>query len=317
MTTLITGTGLVGTSFAQIALKRGERLVFYDFQPRGEFLRRKLGGADVVFVQRDVLDLPALIQTIKEHNAETVLHTAGLIGARVAEPLYTGLQINVMGTVNVAEAVRLTGVKRLIHISTLGGYDRRREGSVPLDEDFSRGDGSAYSNSKVAKELMIEAYQRLYGFEVMVLRLANVYGVGHFWAGSTGGQKVQTLLECGLRGEVARIPNSQTMSFEYVYAKDVGRAIDLAATVPVPAKTVFNVGSGEVLSFDQLTTVAKKVLPNLTVEVIPGPPPSFEAKQPMDRMRASKLLGWEPQYSMEAAFEDYLQELSAPDREPV
>lgn len=106
MTTLITGIGLVGTAFAKCALERGEGLVFYDFQPRGDYLTRKLGKADVVTVQHDVRDLPALIQVIKEHQVDTVVHTAGLIGNRVVESLYTGMQINVMGTLNVAEAVR-------------------------------------------------------------------------------------------------------------------------------------------------------------------------------------------------------------------
>ncbi|MFQ5539325.1 MAG: NAD-dependent epimerase/dehydratase family protein, partial [Candidatus Binatia bacterium] len=95
MATLVTGIGLVGTSFAQMALKRGERLVFFDFQPRGEFLRRKLGDARVDVVQKDIRDLPALVQAIKDYNVDTVIHTAGLIGGRVAESLYTGLQINV------------------------------------------------------------------------------------------------------------------------------------------------------------------------------------------------------------------------------
>jgi len=188
MTTLITGIGLVGTAFAQRALNRGERLVFYDFQPRQEFLNKKLGSAEVAVVQKDIRDLPALIHAMQEHKVDTVLHTAGLIGGRVAEALYTGLQINVMGTINVAEAVRLTGVKRLVLISTMGVYDRRQEGSTPINEDFPRGEGAPYGNSKVAKELMVEAYQRLYGFELVVLRLANAYGFGHFWGGSAGGR---------------------------------------------------------------------------------------------------------------------------------
>ncbi|MFB3061421.1 MAG: NAD-dependent epimerase/dehydratase family protein, partial [Candidatus Binatia bacterium] len=80
MTTLITGIGLVGTSFGQPALKRGEHLVFFDPQPRRDFLLRKLGDAKVEVVQKDVRDLPALIQAIKDHQVDTVVHTAGLIG---------------------------------------------------------------------------------------------------------------------------------------------------------------------------------------------------------------------------------------------
>lgn len=306
---MVTGIGLVGTAFAQTALQRGERLIFFDFQPRGEFLRRKLGDARVDVVQKDIRDLPALVQAIKDYNVDTVIHTAGLIGGRVAESLYTGLQINVMGTINVCEAVRLTGVKRLVHISTLSVYNRRLEGSTPISENFPRGDGFAYGNSKVAKELMLEAYQRLYGFELIVLRLANVYGLGHFWGGSAGGGKIQTLLEKGIRGETARIPQEQTMSFEYIYFKDVGRAIDLAATVPLPAKTVFNIGTGQVLTFDELTKAARRALPNLKIEIIPGKPPRLSVSQPMDCSRAKEFLSWEPQFTMDQAFEDDTQEL--------
>jgi len=310
MATLITGLGLVGTAFAQLALKRGERVVFYDFQPRRDFLAKKLGSADVAVVQKDVRDLPALIQTIQDHKVDTVIHTAGLIGGKVAQALYSGLQINVMGTINVAEAVRLTGVKRLVQISTMGVYDRRLEGSTPLDENFPRGPGEAYGNSKVAKELMVEAYQRLYGFELMVLRLANVYGFGHFWGGSGGGEMIQKILQTGIAGGVVRISQEQARDFEYIYYKDVGRAIELAATAPASPQTVFNIGTGVVVTFDDLVGLAQRLLPKLEVEIIPGKKPR-SSKQPMALGRAKELLRWEPKYTLETGFQDYIEELRA------
>jgi len=99
------------------------------------------------------------------------------------------------------------------------------------------------------------------------------------------------------------------MSFEYVYAKDVGRAIDLAATVPLPAKTVFNIGNGQVLTFDELTAAVRRVLPTLRVEIIPGRPSHLSVKQPLDNSQAKQFLSWEPRFTMESAFEDYLEEL--------
>lgn len=311
MTTMITGVGLVGTSFAQCALKRNEKVVFYDFQPRTEYLHKKLGTVDVVVVQKDVRDLPALLEAIQTYRPETVVHTAGLIGPRVAEALYSGLQINVMGTINVLEAVRLAGVKRLVHISTFGVYDRRRLGDRPTHEDMPRGPGSAYGNSKAAKELMAEAYQKIYGFELIMLRLANAYGLGHFWAGSGGGEKVQNLLVAGIKGGVARIPREQTMDFEYVYAKDVGRAVDIAATVAMPEQNIFNIGAGKVTTFDELTATARKLLPKLEVEIIPGKPPANAVSQPLDISRAKEQLGWAPEYDMEKGFRDYISDLKA------
>ena len=310
MSTLITGVGLVGTAFAQRALQRGEKIVFFDMAPKMDFLQRKLGNADVTVLKRDIRDLPALIDAMQTHKVDTVLHTAGLIGGAVANPVYSGLQINVMGTVNVAEAVRLTGVKRLIQISTMGVYNRRMEGDDPIEEGFYRGDGNAYGNSKVAKELMVEAYQRLYGFELVVLRLANVFGFGHFAGGSAGGEMLQSLVEAGVKGGVANIPQESTRDFEYVYFKDVGRAIELAATIPAPAETTFNIGTGIVITFDDLVAMVQGLLPKLEVEILPGKPPR-SSKQPMVTTRAKEMLGWEPEYSVEDGFKDYIEDMKS------
>ena len=307
MTTLITGAGLVGTAFARFAVERGERLVFVDSEPRQDFLRQKLGGADATLVRSDIRDLPALVQAMREHEVETVVHTAGLIGVRVANPLYTGLQVNIGGTINVVEAVRLTGVRRLVHISTFGVYDRRNEGDGPITEEFPLGGTNPYSASKVANELVLGAYQQQYGFELLVLRPANVYGAGHFWAGSGGGATVQRLVEAGLRGETLRMP--ATRDFEYVYARDMGRAIDLAATVPPPEQRAFNVGNGRVTSFGELVEAAKTALPQLNVEVVPGDAPTPSVRQPMDLSAAKRYLGWEPQFDLAAGFADYVEEL--------
>src|SRR2546428_10011702 len=309
MATLITGLGLVGTSYAQLALKRGESIVFYDVAPRKDFLVHKLGAANVTVVQRDVRDLPSLIETMQKYKIDKVIHTAGLIGGKVAQPVYNGMQINVMGTINVAEAVRLTGVKRLIQISTMGVYDRRLEGETPLDESFYRGPGEAYGNSKVAKELMVEAYQKLFGFELIIVRLANVYGVGHFAGGSGGGEMVQNLLQTGIKGGVVKINQEQARDFEYIYYKDLGRALDKAATVSLSAPAVLNIGTGVVITFDDLIATAEKLLPKLEVEIIPGTKPR-SSKQPMAIAKAKQLLGWEAEYNLEAGFTDYIKELT-------
>jgi len=144
----------------------------------------------------------------------------------------------------------------------------------------------------------------------MVLRLANVYGLGHFWSGSGGGEMVQNLLHNGLTGTVTRISQEQTRDFEYVYFKDVGRAIDLAATIPLPAKTTFNIGAGVITKFDELVGTAQRLLPKLQVEIIPGKPP-HSVTQPMSFSQAKQFLGWEPQFNMEAGFKDFIQDLQS------
>jgi nucleoside-diphosphate-sugar epimerase len=202
----------------------------------------------------------------------------------------------------------LSGVKRLVHISTLGVYDWRRPMSGPPKEDFPRGEGRGYGNFKVAKELILEAYQRRYGFELIMLRLGLVFGLGHFWSGSSGGEKMQDLLEAAAHATIARPRAADMAANEYVYAKDIGRAIDLAATVPMPQETIFNIGSGELVQFGTVIETLRKLVPSLTVEIEQGKPGESHAYA-MDIARAKQHLHWEPRYSLESGIEDYLSEL--------
>ncbi len=310
MTTLITGAGLVGTGYALEAFQRGERVVFIDPQPREDYLSERLGDGDYVYIRDDVLSLAALIDACNDHKPETILHTAALIGGRAANPIHGGFELNLGGAMNVAEAAWLSGVKRVVHMSTWGVYDWSTAGDAPVAENGPRGAGSAYSNSKVCQELIFEAYQGKYGFELVMLRPGNVFGVGHFWSGSAGGEKVQTLIESGLRGEVARIPEAQTMNFVYLYAKDMGRAVELAATIDLPENPVFNLGYDVVTTFDELVRAAKTAVPDLRVEIIPGTPP-VSRSTPLDIRHAAQGLGWTPEYNMEDAFADYARDLKA------
>ena len=75
MTTLITGAGLVGTSYALVAAERGERSVFLDPIPREDYLADRLGDIDYAVVREDVRSLPGLLGAINEHGADTVILT--------------------------------------------------------------------------------------------------------------------------------------------------------------------------------------------------------------------------------------------------
>jgi nucleoside-diphosphate-sugar epimerase len=158
--------------------------------------------------------------------------------------------------------------------------------------------------------LILEAYARLHGFELIVLRPANVFGFGHFWSGSGGGKKMQDLLEAGLSGKTARIEQSQTMANEYIYARDMGRAIDLAATVTMPKQATFNIGNGVVTPFDEVLAGVKSLFPSLRYEIAPGEAPQSKSA-PLDISAAKEHLGWEPRFSVQSAFADFLTELKA------
>lgn len=310
MATLVTGAGLLGASFAEAAKSRGEKIVFFDPEPRAEFLRLKLGEGGYQIVRGDVRNLPDLVETLATHRIETVVHTAGLIGGRVQREISQAFDINISGTRNVAEAARLAGVRRIVHLSTFGAYDWRRPLPAKITEDFPLGPGRAYGNFKVAKEMIMEAYAAQFKIELIMLRPANVFGVGHFWGGSSGGAKMQELMTAGIAGRPARLAASDAADVEYVYAKDVGAAIDLAATMPAPRAKTFNIGNGEVTRFDDLIAAVRKIYPKLEIEIEPGDRPAART-EPMDISRARKNLGWEPRFGLVDALRDYHADLLA------
>ena len=312
MTSLITGAGLVGAAYAREAVAEGDRAVFFDARPDADFLRVKLGEAPYDAVQGDLRDLPALVDAMQRHTPEVVVHTAGLIGNSVQSPVYTGMQINVQGTINALEAARLTGVKRFVHVSTDGVYERRGEAASAITEDCPRaGGGSPYSASKVANEHIAEAYAAYYGFELVFVRPSNVFGYGHFRGGSRGGMTVHSLVEAGFSGEPLVVPAIRARASEHVYAKDLGRLVRRAAAVPVSGAAAFNGGNGYITPFEELADAARSALPNLNVTIAPaeGPPPEPEA--PLDITRAKALLGWAPERSIAEAFADYAEEMRA------
>jgi nucleoside-diphosphate-sugar epimerase len=308
MTTLVTGAGLIGAAFAREALQRGEKVVFVDLEPRTEFLRFKLGHNGFEVLRKDIRDLPALVEVMTSRAIKTVVHTAGLIGGRVQQSLSLAFDINLNGTRNVAEAARLAGVRRFVQISTFGVYDPRRMATKPIEEDFPRGGRRGYGCFKGAVEQILDAYAEAYGFELIMLRPANVFGFGHFSAGSSGGMKMQALIEAGLDGGVARIPAAETMDNEYVYAADVGRAVDRAATIAMPRDYIFNIGSGRITPYAELLDTAKALFPKMIVETLPGEPPKSK-NQPLDLSRTQESLGWEPRFSLHDALTDYADEL--------
>ena len=100
------------------------------------------------------------------------------------------------------------------------------------------------------------------------------------------------------------------MSFEYVYSNDIGRALDLCATRDLARYNVFNIGIGAVTTFDELVAAVRASLPNLEIEIVPGTPPVSRTDH-MDIGRARDVLGWEPEYTLEAGFAAYVEEMRA------
>src|SRR5262245_5954271 len=171
MNILITGAGLIGSNCARQDVDGGNKVVLFDVSPNREYLEKVIGkdGADVVAVDigvlvalvsdmeaADMLDLLALISAMERYNVDTVVHTAGLIGSRVAENSYTGATNNILGTINVLEASRLRHVRRVVYVSTFGVYDRAKIHDSVVRETHPIGGDNVFKVNKILFEDLVQ-----------------------------------------------------------------------------------------------------------------------------------------------------------------
>jgi nucleoside-diphosphate-sugar epimerase len=309
MRVLITGAGMIGCHAARELVQRGDEVTLFDLAPREDYVRR-VAGSDVRIVRGDTRELPAVLEAVQAAQPECVVHTAGLIGGSAQQVPYRGFQVNIGGTINVAEAVRLAGVRRLLHASTQGVNDLSAPQTAPLTEEFPVGGEAVYTASKVACEQVLKAYAAAYGFELGLLRFAGVYGYGHYTGGSGVGQGMHALVQTALAGQHAPIGVGIPETNEMVYAKDAARGVALAAHAERLPHQIYNIGSGVVVTPADIVQTLQRVIPGATASR--GGPARADRHprlQPFDLSRARADLGYEPQYALEAGLRDFVAEL--------
>jgi dTDP-glucose 4,6-dehydratase len=186
MRVVITGAaGFIGSRLSELLVADAERLGYDDvvlldaltYSGRLENLEVVLRDSRVSFIRGSITD--QLITDEVLSGAHAVLHLAAeshvdrsITGARLF------YETNVMGTQQLLESARDTGVERFVHVSTDEVYGSIESGSWP--EDHLLEPNSPYSSSKAGSDLAALAYQRTYGLNVMVTRCSNNYGPRQF-----------------------------------------------------------------------------------------------------------------------------------------
>ena len=128
---------------------------------------------NVNLVRGDVRDAAFISRLVPRH--EIIFHLAALIAiphSYAAAQSY--VDTNVLGTLNVLEAARQSGTERIVHTSTSEVYGTAIK--MPIDESHPLQGQSPYSASKIAADMMAEAFARSFGLPVVTLRPFNTYG---------------------------------------------------------------------------------------------------------------------------------------------
>ena len=207
------------------------------------------------------------------------------------------------------EAARLQGVKKVVYISTFGTYDRTKITAGPIREDFPVGGHKFYTVTKICSEHLVQAYAAAYDLDTIILRPSGVFGRGHYLGGSTVGKIMRDLVLNVIKGEPFTIETERYFANEYVYAKDVALAIELACNAKDPAQRIYNVGTGVITRAVDLAQAIREISPKLEVKEIGSGNVSVQKRFPLDLSHSKAELGYSPQFPLKEALRDYTKEL--------
>ena len=320
MRTLVTGAaGFIGSTLVDRLLEEGHHVTGVDNLSAGtpatnlESAHRHNGPGRFTFVAVDVRH-PALCDIVAGSNPEVVFHLAAQIDVRcsVDDPQYDARN-NVLGTINLLEAIRRARVPRIIYAAS-GGSRYGAPANLPATEDTAVDPLSPYAVANVAGEFYMRAYAGMYGLAPICLALANVYGPRQDPHGKAG---VVTVFGSAMFcGRPTTIYGDGSATRDYVYVDDAVTAFLCAADAPVTTTGTFNIGTGvqtTVTELHQLIAAAVGVsrLPD-HAEARTG---EVHANA-LDPSRAGRVLGWKPDTDLTEGIKrtvDWLHTLLDPD----
>jgi UDP-glucose 4-epimerase len=296
MRALVTGgSGFIGSNLVDALVERGDQVTIIDNLSTGrrENLDDALGkGAELVEV--DVTDASAVADVVGRVTPEVIFHLAAQIDVRksAADPA-NDMAINVGGTINVLEAARGAGVRRVINTSTGGAI--YGEGKIlPAPEDHPVAPEAPYGLSKFCAEGYCDLFRRLHGMSTVSLRYGNVFGPRQDPLGEAG----VVAIFCGkaLEGGTPTIFGDGLQTRDYVFVGDVVSA-NLAA-VDSNAGGSFNIGTGvETSVLDIVSVLDEQVEGGFSAEHAPERPGEVRHIA-LDATRARAELDWQPQVSL-------------------
>jgi nucleoside-diphosphate-sugar epimerase len=253
------GAGFIGSHLTTRLLADGHSVrVLDNFSTGSPENLTNIGpaGADLEVIRGDVRDLAAVERAAG--GAAAIFHQAAMrsVPCSVADPLGAN-DNNVTGTLQVFEAARRAGVRRVVYASSSSVYGDRPE--LPKQEDQPTAPISPYGVSKLAGELYGRVWHRLYGIETVGLRYFNVFGPRQDPA-SEYAAVIPKFILWALRGESLEVHGDGRQSRDFTYIDNVVEANVLAAGSPNVGGEVFNVGCGERVSLLEIIARLEKIL---------------------------------------------------------
>jgi UDP-glucose 4-epimerase len=295
-TILITGgCGFIGSHIAEALVHDGIRVRVFDNLSSGKMSNLAGFGDDIEVMRGDVRDPEALRQAMQ--GVDQVFHEAALVSVAVSvEQPEENDAINIRGTLNVLQAARAGGVKRVVFATSAAVYGNNPD--LPKCETMLPEPESPYALAKLTGEYYLRLYSRLYAVETVALRYFNVFGPRQDGKSMYSGV-ISRFMDDIRQGRAPTIFGDGGQTRDFVFVKDIVQANLLAMRTPGVSGEVYNVATGKQVSLLQLWDRLKHITGS-SLEPRFLDPRSGDIRHSLaDIDKIRKRLGYQPKFSLD------------------
>src|SRR3989337_3598089 len=242
------GAGLIASNLCEKLLKQGHRVVVFDNLSNGKEENMKEFIDSIEFIKGDIRDKSAVERAVKDIDYVIHLAALGSVPRSIEDPSTTH-EVNVTGTLNVLDAARNTGIKRVVYASSSSVYGDTPV--LPKKEDMFPTPLSPYAVSKLSGEYYCRAFYQVYGLETVALRYFNVYGKRQD-PSSQYAAVLPKFITAFLKDDVPVIYGDGEQTRDFIHVDDCNQANMKACSAENLAGMFFNVGSGKSVTINEL-----------------------------------------------------------------
>jgi nucleoside-diphosphate-sugar epimerase len=287
---VIGGTGMIGACLVHRLVAEGYAVSVFA-RPTSSLLRLQPVQQQIEIIRGDLTDKDGLRACVEKGAPQTVFHLASTPFNPPSIPVEIHLQVNVVGMVNLLEALRRCPETKLVFTGSANVYG---EGSGSR-EDQALLPGNILGATKACATIWLQTYARLYKLAGVELRLYTPYGP---W--ERPGRLISHTILSALKKQDIRM-TSGNQERDYLFIDDVVDALMLAMTKPTPPGTVYNICSGQGVPIRDIVQRTLRLMGNpVKVELgaLPTRPDEIW-KFSGDNTAAHRALGWQPRIGLE------------------
>ena len=258
---LITGgAGFIGSHLTDALLAKGYAVRILDDLSTGKRSNLALDNPRLELIEGDVADAALVTQAMLGCQAVAHLAAVASVQASVDDPVRTH-QSNFIGTLNVCEAMRQAGVKRVLFASSAAVYGNNGEGQS-IDEDTPKAPLTPYASDKLASEYYLDFYRRQHGLEPAIFRFFNIFGPRQDPSSPYSGV-ISIFCARAQQGLPIMVFGDGEQTRDFMYVEDLVSLLLQAIEAPQLEVGAVNVGLNQSMTLKQMLAALEQVVGQL------------------------------------------------------